>query len=121
MQRILRGMSQSMLGAHLGITFQQVQKYEKGTNRISASKLQRIAEVLGVTPAFFFEGGVARADGSPASPDEATATEVASFIATVEGVRLNEAFARISSPKTRSKIVALVAALAEDEAETPSP
>jgi transcriptional regulator with XRE-family HTH domain len=53
--RLKHGMSQEKLGAQLGITFQQVQKYEKGTNRISASRPQQIAQIFGVEPAHFFD------------------------------------------------------------------
>src|SRR6476469_7538175 len=56
MRRVLLGMSQEKLGEALGLTFQQVQKYEKGTNRIGASRLQQSSQSLNVPPAFFFEG-----------------------------------------------------------------
>ena len=60
MQRMVRGLSQTGLGKAVGVTFQQVQKYEKGVNRVGASRLQQIANVLEVTPDFFFEGASAR-------------------------------------------------------------
>jgi len=67
MRRIMLGMSQEKLGEALGLTFQQVQKYEKGTNRVGASRIQQISEILQVPVSFLFEGGptgLAKADGS---------------------------------------------------------
>src|SRR5881227_1233543 len=101
MRRMMLGMSQEKLGDALGLTFQQVQKYEKGTNRIGASRLQQIAGTLQVPATFFFEG-------APASP-EAPATEgiapypvhVSDFIATREGVALMKAFTRVKSAKIK--------------------
>ncbi|WP_430442333.1 helix-turn-helix domain-containing protein [Shinella sp.] len=107
-QRRLAGMSQDTLAARLGVTFQQVQKYERGTNRVSSSRLAMIAETFGVPPAFFFPG-------STVDPDQgavAAAPELVSFIATNEGRDLNAAFARISSHKMRKKVVGLVTVLA---------
>lgn len=117
MRRVLVGMSQEKLGEALSLTFQQVQKYEKGTNRIGASRLQQISRILGVPVEYFFEG-------APQAPDrlqangfgEATdTTYVADFLATNEGVQLNKAFVRIKDPKLRRKVVELVSAMAGDE------
>jgi transcriptional regulator with XRE-family HTH domain len=107
MRRLMLGMSQTKLGQALGITFQQVQKYEKGTNRIGASRLQRIAEVLQVPAAFFFE----EAPDGPRRPSKnATASPqpVMELMATREGVALAKAFMRISNKQIRRRIVALV-------------
>jgi transcriptional regulator with XRE-family HTH domain len=113
MRRILMTMSQEKLGEALGVTFQQVQKYEKGVNRISASRLQQIAETLGVTPAYFFEG----APGPESDPQVGFAEEsvayVANFLSTSEGLQLNRAFARIRDARVRRRIVDLVVSLAE--------
>jgi transcriptional regulator with XRE-family HTH domain len=68
MRRMMLGMSQEMLGDALGVTFQQVQKYENGTNRISASRLQHISQILQVPAAFFFEGVPRRAAGAMHKP-----------------------------------------------------
>lgn len=119
MRRILLGMSQEKLGEALGVTFQQVQKYEKGSNRISASRLQRISETLGVTPAYFFEG----APGPEIEPSNGFAEEsvayVANFLSTSEGLQLNKAFARIRDAKVRRRIVDLVVCLGDrDQPET---
>ena len=122
MQRVLMKMSQEKLGDALGLTFQQVQKYEKGTNRIGASRLQQISKTLNVPPSFFFEG----APSSSGEPEPAFQEEgsqyVVDFLATAEGLHLNRSFARIRDPKVRKRIVELVAALAESEGvESPVP
>lgn len=110
MQRILMNMSQEKLGDALGITFQQVQKYEKGVNRISASRLQQISQTLQVPPSFFFQdaSGKSGVENAP-SPDNGVM--VAEFLSTVEGIQLNRAFARIADPKVRRRIIDLVIAL----------
>lgn len=121
MRRILLGMSQEKLGEALGLTFQQVQKYEKGTNRIGASRLQQISQTLNVPPAFFFDGAPTLEDGierpvTGLAEDGGSSGFVLDFIATAEGLSLNKAFARIQDPKVRKRIIDLVACLAgEDE------
>ncbi len=107
-QRRLVGMSQNTLADRLGVTFQQIQKYEKGTNRVSSSRLAMIAETFGVPPAYFFPGSTV----DPREGAVAAAPELVSFIETNEGRDLNAAFARISSNKLRRKVVGLVTALA---------
>ncbi len=112
MRRLMLGMSQEKLGESLGITFQQVQKYEKGTNRVGASRLQAISDTLGVKPSFFFEGmeGATVADGEGSGE----IVGLNGFITSKEGLDLNRAFAKISDPAVRKKVVALVRALAND-------
>jgi len=115
MQRILMKMSQEKLGEALGITFQQVQKYEKGANRIGASRLQQISKTLKVPPSFFFEGAPA---GGPTAQsagfaEESSSQYVVDFLSTAEGLHLNRAFARIRDPKVRKRVLDLVATLAE--------
>ncbi len=118
MRRMLLGYSQEKLGEALGVTFQQVQKYEKGTNRIGASRLQDIAKILEAPPSFFFEG--APAAGAPAGFSEGeSATFVVDFLSTVEGLQLNKAFASIKNPKVRRRIVDLVVAIAASEESDP--
>lgn len=115
MRRILIGMSQEKLGDALRLTFQQVQKYEKGTNRIGASRLQAIATILGVPVDYFFDG-MPPDETTPmlvaqeAAPDEAT--YVVDFLSTAEGVQLNKAFVRIRDAKLRRKVVELVREIA---------
>ncbi|MBL8584603.1 MAG: helix-turn-helix transcriptional regulator [Rhizobiaceae bacterium] len=111
LRRNMLSMSQERLGENLGITFQQIQKYEKGTNRVGASRLQAIARILGVPVAFFFEEAPGR-DGSGLAEDGAD--YVAEIPNTAEGMQLNRAFVRISDPKVRRRILDLVKALAED-------
>jgi transcriptional regulator with XRE-family HTH domain len=110
MRRMLIGMSQEKLGEALKITFQQVQKYEKGTNRISASRLQQIASVLGVTIDFFYEG--ATTDGTVAAPD-ATAVLLTQALASPEGLQLIRSFARISDHNVRQRLADLAEALSD--------
>jgi len=111
MRRVMLGMSQSTLGKHLGVTFQQIQKYEKGANRISASRLQQTARVLEVSPSYFFEGAPAQANAAGVAEDTQQSF-VVDFLATAEGVHLNRAFLRIADPKIRRRIVDLVVSLA---------
>ena len=116
MRRNMLGMSQEKLGESLGVTFQQVQKYEKGTNRVGASRLQTIASTLEVPAAFFFENAPTEDSGSPggfaegASPDP-----MMEFYSSQEGVQLNRAFVKINDPKVRRRILDLVKSLAADD------
>jgi transcriptional regulator with XRE-family HTH domain len=114
MRRLLSGFSQTKLGEALDVTFQQIQKYEKGANRIGASRLQQLARVLDVAPAFFFEG--APNDEMPASGVYETPDNdyVVDFLSTNEGLQLNRAFAQIRDPKVRKRIVELVTSLASE-------
>ena len=115
MRRIMLGMSQEKLGEALGLTFQQVQKYEKGTNRIGASRVQQIGDVLQVPVSFFFEGGPTTsvaADGLNEAPSPAY---VSDFLATSEGLALIRAFTRIEDAKLRRSIVDLVEQMATRE------
>lgn len=99
------GMTQHGLAELLGITFQQIQKYEKGTNRIGASRLQLISEILRVPVGFFFENG-----GS--GPIEGETSELNKFLSSKEGLALNKAFIAIEDPNIRQKLVALAKSLA---------
>jgi transcriptional regulator with XRE-family HTH domain len=115
MRRIMLGMSQEKLGEALGLTFQQVQKYEKGTNRVGASRIQQISEILQVPVSFLFEGGpsgTTRGDGAGASTSPAY---VSDFLATSEGLALTRAFTRITDAKLRRCIVEMVEQIAARE------
>ncbi|WP_024509601.1 helix-turn-helix transcriptional regulator [Bradyrhizobium sp. ARR65] len=116
MRRIMLGMSQEKLGEALGLTFQQIQKYEKGTNRVGASRIQQIAEVLQVPVSFLFEGGPSSKGGTEAFGDGASPTYVSDFLATSEGLALTRAFTRITDSKLRRSIVDLVEQIAAQEA-----
>lgn len=108
MRRMMLNLSQSKLGEELGLTFQQVQKYEKGTNRISASRLQQLSRILDVPLPYFFEGapGSRKGKGSP-SPDY-----TAEFLSTADGLALTGAFMRIPNVSVRRSIVHLVEQIA---------
>ena len=115
LRRNILGMSQEKLGEMLGITFQQIQKYEKGTNRVGASRLQAIASILNVPPAFFFEGapGMTQEPGAGFA-EEKSANYIVDFLSSTEGLRLNRAFAKISDQTVRKRIVDLVESVAGD-------
>lgn len=117
MRRMMLSMSQEKLGDALGLTFQQVQKYEKGTNRIGASRLQQISHILQVPVSFFFEGGPEQS-GQPNGLAEAPSpTFVSDFLATSDGLALTRAFMRIKEPKLRRRIVDLVEQIAGEDAD----
>jgi transcriptional regulator with XRE-family HTH domain len=105
--RLQRGLSQTELGNLISVTFQQVQKYEKGTNRISAGRLQRIAEVLGVPAAHFF----AAPEQRPASGGVGHEVEL---LQTEGALRLARAYARIKEPRVRLQLLRLTEAIAGD-------
>jgi len=119
LRRNMLGMSQERLGENLGITFQQIQKYEKGTNRVGASRLQAIASILSVPVAFFFEDAPGMDTAGQAGFSENNSTSyVVDFVNSAEGLQLNRAFVRIADPKLRRKVIDLVKAMAstdEDE------
>ncbi|TCK30037.1 Xre family transcriptional regulator /transcriptional regulator [Ancylobacter aquaticus] len=113
MRRMMVGMSQEKLGESLGITFQQIQKYEKGTNRIGASRLQNISQVLSVPVAFFFDGAPTMLGDVAGFSEDASPAYVSDFLASSEGLALTRAFLKIADSKVRRRIVDLVEALAE--------
>jgi transcriptional regulator with XRE-family HTH domain len=116
MRRMMLSMSQEKLGDALGLTFQQVQKYEKGTNRIGASRLQQISQTLQVPVAFFFEGAP-NLHPQPGGMAEAPSPGyVSDFLATSDGLALTKAFMRIKEPKLKRRIVDLVEEIAEQDA-----
>ena len=117
MRRMMLSMSQEKLGDALGLTFQQVQKYEKGTNRIGASRLQQISNTLQVPVSFFFEGaphlpGHHHSGGMGEAPSPAY---VSDFLATSDGLSLTKSFMRIKNGKLRRRIVDLVEQIAGDD------
>jgi len=119
LRRMLVGLSQEKLGEQLGLTFQQVQKYEKGSNRISASRLYEIAQILGVPVQFFFEDiHTVGADAAPGFAENGSADSfVMDFLSTSEGLQLNKAFASIGDPAVRRKLVELAKTIATEEAQ----
>jgi transcriptional regulator with XRE-family HTH domain len=115
MRRIMLGMSQEKLGEALGLTFQQVQKYEKGTNRVGASRLQQISEILQVPVSFLFDGGPSGAVNAEGFREGGSPAYVSDFLATSEGLALTRAFTRITDAKMRRSIVDLVEQIAARE------
>ena len=112
-RRLLIGMSQEKLGEGLGgITFQQIQKYEKGTNRISASRLQQASRVLGVPVEYFYEGGP-QIEGTQTGYAEGATDHVSDLLMTHEGIQLLKAFMRIKDPAVRRRVIGLIDALGE--------
>ena len=113
LRRMVLGMSQEKLGNLLGLTFQQVQKYEKGTNRIGASRLYKLSEVLDVPVSFFYEELPGSESTTAAGFSEPTTeTSIVEFMNSREGVELNRAFVKITDPKIRRHIIDLVRSLA---------
>jgi len=116
MRRIMLGMSQEKLGEALGLTFQQIQKYEKGTNRVGASRIQQISEILEVPVSFLFEGGPTCSPNSGGFIEGTSPAYVSDFLATAEGLALTRAFTRITDTKLRRCVVDLVEQIAAREA-----
>ena len=117
LRRVMVGVSQEQLGEALGITFQQIQKYEKGLNRIGAGRLYRISQVLKAPVSYFFEG-LPHLNGSSTSIEICEVAEeegriVMDFLATQEGYALSRAFSRISDTATRRRLVELVRTIAD--------
>ncbi len=116
-RRVMQGMSQEQLGSNLGLTFQQIQKYEKGANRVSASRLWDIADALGVTTSFFYEG-LRRGDALSGGFAEAGQEHFTSQVNSTEGLKLNRYFTRIEDPQVRRKILDLVKTLSNIDAKS---
>lgn len=116
LRRNVLNLSQERLGESLGITFQQVQKYEKGSNRVGASRLQAIANILGVPVAFFFEDapGVTENGGFA---EDSVGQGILDFCTSAEGIQLNRAFTKIADPKVRRRIIDLVRSLGADDGD----
>ncbi|MDW9620204.1 helix-turn-helix transcriptional regulator [Sinorhizobium meliloti] len=112
LQRAFRGISQTELAEGIGVTFQQVQKYEKGTNRVSPSRLQAIAGILRAPPAYFFDEGPG-ASRDPQQPETGSGEVVAEFLSSTEGLALNRAFVKIHDAAIRRRFVDLVKQLAD--------
>jgi transcriptional regulator with XRE-family HTH domain len=108
MRRLMLHMSQTDLADQLGVTFQQVQKYEKGTNRISASRLQAMCHILQVPVPYFFEGAPQIAGHSGKGAKASSPAYVSDFLATSDGVKLVRAFTKIGDAKLRRSVVRLV-------------
>jgi transcriptional regulator with XRE-family HTH domain len=115
MRRLMLGMSQTALADGLDLTFQQIQKYEKGVNRVGASRLQQIAQILRVPVEFFFEGGPGIPGAKADVADAPSLANVSEFLATPDGLALVAGFVKIRSAKLRRAIVELVSYLAQSQ------
>lgn len=120
LRRMMNGMSQEKLGDQMGLTFQQIQKYEKGINRVGASRLFSLARVLEVPVSYFFDD--LETDGLDvphAGFAEPTGQSfVLEFLSSREGLELNKAFVRVTDPQVRRRIIDLVRSLADEQEET---
>jgi transcriptional regulator with XRE-family HTH domain len=115
MRRKILGVSQERLADDLGLTFQQVQKYERGANRVSASKLYEIARSLQAPISYFFDGladPLAAAEQYAPSGDDRS---VHDFLMTSEGLELATIFPKIKRGRVRRKVLDLVRAMADEE------
>jgi transcriptional regulator with XRE-family HTH domain len=113
MRRLMLNMSQEALSGKLGVTFQQVQKYEKGLNRISASRLFELSQALGVPVGYFYDGldegdALVRLNGADGLQDSPAVSPLMEFISSGPGVELNQAFLRIEDDKMRRRLLAMV-------------
>lgn len=118
MKRNLLEMSQEALAEKLGVTFQQVQKYERAANRISASKLYEISLALNVPISFFFEDVVVKADSVSGMAEPESGAFLADFYATPESSKLNVAFQRIRNPTLRRQVAELAKTIADETGES---
>jgi transcriptional regulator with XRE-family HTH domain len=112
LRRMLIGMSQERLGELLGLTFQQVQKYEKGVNRIGAGRLFEVSRILGVPIDYFYEGANGQTVGGQAA--QQNAPPIMEFVSSGEGLQLSLAFMRIRDPRVRKRMLELVKSLADE-------
>lgn len=121
LRRMLLGMSQEKLGEKMGLTFQQIQKYEKGSNRIGASRLYQISQILEVPVQFFFDDApipAGRSDDYTGFGEPKMENFLYEFISTRDGLELIRAFVRIQDPKVRKRVVDLVRTLSDEDEAT---
>lgn len=114
LRRNMLGLSQEKLGEMLGITFQQIQKYEKGVNRVGASRLQAISSFLNVPVAYFFEDAPGQDDAVGGFAEDDGTAYVSEFLSSSEGVQLTRSFLKIKDPKVRRRIIDLVKTLSSE-------
>lgn len=112
-RRTTLGMSQIAVAKAMGVTFQQIQKYEKGTNRMNASRLHQCARLLKVSVAYFFEG-LEQPPSKPALPATVIEFDHYSLASDRESLELMKALKRLKEPKVRKKLADLIRAVAED-------
>jgi len=117
-QRTLRNITQTRLADAIGITFQQIQKYEHGTNRISAGKLLQIAQFLGVPISVFFDGLENSKTAKPNNANDAEYSQLRSLVASAEGERLYRAFSQIRKKETQMTLLRMVESLTGEEEQS---
>ena len=115
MRRLMLAMSQEKLAAALGLTFQQVQKYERGANRIGASRLQQMSHILQVPVEFFFEGAPNAPAPHGSNGSALSMAQIDDFVSNLDGLRLIRAFMRIDNATLRRRITMLVQEIAGDD------
>ena len=117
LRRMMNGLSQERLGEQMGLTFQQIQKYEKGTNRVGASRLFHLAQVLEVPVSYFFEDLEAETEshGIPGFAETKSQDFVLEFLNSREGLELNRAFVKIQDPQVRRRLIELIRSMADDQ------
>lgn len=119
LRRMMNGLSQERLGEHMGLTFQQIQKYEKGANRVGASRLFQLAQVLEVPVSYFFDDLDTGSDqpGLSGFSEPGSQDFVLEFLNSREGLELNRAFVKIQDPEIRRRVIDLVRSLVDTEDE----
>ena len=117
MRRLMLGMSQELLGSAVGVSFQQIQKYEKGTNRVSASRLQQFANILNVPASFFFEGAEPSSLKRRTKVGAIAEDQISEFISSSDGLRLIECYTKIKSSETKRIVRELVEDIANPRAK----
>ena len=113
LRRLLMNMSQGELGSAIGVTFQQVQKYEKGSNRIGASRLQQMSRILAVPVGFFFEGAPLPLELVATSDQAPPPSYLSDFLTTSDGLALTKAFIEIKDTRLRRRIIDLLENIVE--------
>jgi transcriptional regulator with XRE-family HTH domain len=120
MRRKILGMSQEGLGEKLGLTFQQVQKYERGFNRVSSSKLYLAARALGAPISYFFEGLPDPTGDDPELASQGAEQAISAFLLTTEGLELAKLFPVIEDRAVRARLLDLVRSLAQASSDMAS-
>lgn len=113
MRRLMLGLTQSVVARTIGVSFQQLQKYEKGANRISASRLQQLSNVLKAPIPFFFDGISASTESASRTMRPAISLELADFLSTPDGARFVKAYMQIKSSRLRRTITQLIEDLSD--------
>lgn len=116
LRRLVMGLSQEALGKQLDLTFQQIQKYEKGANRIGAGRLMQLAEILEVPIQFFYDD-FGKMIAGPGFAEDDPHDELMEFVSSPEGVELCRHFSEIEDPKVRKRVLDLVRSISETESE----